>query len=205
MATKTDWRTYQSHNGSEMERRVFLAGAAALGTGLMEAQPPLRKKIRSLLAEGSETIDTVIGTQPLVVPPDLEAALQAGAQVRLRVEYPFGKNLLVVSGFVAAANDPPPPLPELPQNDPRIFTIIIVEIEFVLVSMSPQPTFGMLGRTVAEPKPSPFFPNLTDRISGLSCGFQNEGETTFSMLGFFAAGNHASYARVASGRIELQA
>src|SRR4051812_22444665 len=97
MATKTHC-VNNCLEHSDVKRRIFLAAAAGLTTGLTQAEPVVRRKIRSLLAEGSETIDTVIGTQPLIVPPYLEAALEAGAQVRLRVEYPVQKNLLVVYG-----------------------------------------------------------------------------------------------------------
>jgi hypothetical protein len=186
-----------------MNRRLFLGAAATLTPGLIHAGRVDQRKIRSLVAEGVATPDTVLGKQALTLPPDLVAALQAGAQIRIRLEYPRRRDLLMFYGFVAGPGDPPAPLTNLPENDPRIFTILALEIDHTLVSMYPEPTFGMFGRTIAEPKPSPFFPNLTGRIAGVSGGFGNEGETSFSMLGGINAGDHATYARVARGSIDL--
>ena len=107
-------------------------------------------------------------------------------------------------GFVAAPTDSPLPLANLAENDPRIFMILALEIHHTLVSMYPEPTFAVAGRTVGEPKPSPIFPNLIGRPSVVSGGFQNEGETSFSMLGAINAGDHATYARAARGSIPLQ-
>ena len=78
--------------GSRWARRSFLAAAGLAGAGAM-TQTGGRGKLRTLLAEGVVVPETIVGRQPLTLPPDLVAALQAGAQVRIRVEYPVRKDL----------------------------------------------------------------------------------------------------------------
>jgi hypothetical protein len=75
MASKTQRMLDHGQTKSGMERRLFLGTAGVLTAGLTHAQPVVRRKIRSLMAEGIETPDTVIGRQPLMLPPELVAAL----------------------------------------------------------------------------------------------------------------------------------
>lgn len=188
-----------------MRRRLFLGSAAVLtAAGAIEAQTEVRKKIRSLLVEGVIPPEEVVARQPLVLPPDLLAALQAGFQVRLRVEYPHRANLLVFYAFLAAPTDPAPPLAQLSPADPRIFVHIEFEIDDVLVASSPRPSFGLYGRAVAEPKPSPFFPGVTGLVSSVEGGFVSQGNTAFALVGVSCAGDHAVFAPVAQGFIDVQ-
>ena len=187
-----------------IRRRRFLSAAAFGAAGVAQAEPPLGKKVRSLIAEGIITPDAAIGRGPLLLPPELIAALEAGFQVRGRVEYPHMRNLLVFYAFLARPTDPAPPLDSLSPADQRIFTHIEVEIVDDLIAALPTPSFGMYGRVVSEPKPSPFFPGITGLVASVEGGFSAEGHTTFPMLAVSCAGDHAVFARPAQGRIELQ-
>jgi hypothetical protein len=186
-------------------RRSLLAAASAtLFTPLIARGEPQNKKIRTLLAEGAVAPETAIGEQPLNLPPDLVAALRAGAQIRARVEYPQRRNLLVFRAFLAAPGDPAPPLPELRDNDPRLFAHLLCEIQDVHLSTFPEMSVGLYGRILTEIKPSPFFPGLTGRLAAVQLGHQQEGDTAISMLTVSAAGDHVVVAREGRGRIELR-
>jgi hypothetical protein len=187
-----------------LNRRSLLVGGAGIPlVGGFAARADSSRKVRSLLAEGIAQADTVVGPAPLQLPPTILAALQAGGQLRIRLVYPEGHRIATFFGFLAGPADPPPPLASLEVNDPRVFTVLQFEIEREEVSFFPQPNFLLTGRLAAEVVPSPFFQGLTGRLAGITGGFAGEGNTTFSMLGGFVAGSHASYARTAAGRIEL--
>jgi hypothetical protein len=188
---------------NQVNRRGLLLGAAATTfAAALAGQAEEERKIRSLVAEGIATADTVVGQAPLILPQPIINALMNGSQLRVRIEYPDPRKTATFYGFVAGPNDPLP-LPSLALGDPRIFTVLRFEVQETLVAFSPQPTFTMLGRVAEETIPSPFFSGLLGRVAGITAGFQNEGQTTFTMLGGFVAGSHASYARVAYGTIEL--
>ena len=190
--------------GQQVGRRTLLrAAATGAVTAAVATADPLPKSVTRLLAEGVMTPETVISRQPLTLPPDLIAALRAGAQVRARVEYPFRRDLLVFKAFLASPGDPAPPLAELRDNDPRIFGHLIFEIHDTELTSYPENAVALLGRVVGEPKPSPFFPNLAGRIAMVSVGFQQEGVTNMSMLEVSVAGDHAVFAREARGMITL--
>jgi hypothetical protein len=186
------------------ERRSFLgAASAALSAPLLAQGEPLNKKVRTLLAEGALGLDTTIGEQPLNLPPELIAALRAGAQVRARVQYPDRGNLLVFQVFLAAPTDPPPPSPELRDNDPRLFAHMLFEIRDTHLSTFPEMSLGLYGRVLTEIKPSPFFPGLSGRLVALQLGFEQEGDTAVSMLTVTVAGDHVIVARQGRGHLEL--
>ena len=185
-------------------RRLFLGAASGLlSTAILAKAEPLPRKVRSLLAEGAVLPETAIGEQPLNLPPDLVAALRAGAQVRARVQYPERRNLLIFRAFLAAPGDPAPPSPELPDNDPRLFGHLLFEIQGTQISTFPEMSVGLYGRVLSELKPSPFFPGLTGRLMSVQLGFQQEGETAVSMLSVSVGGDHVVIAREGRGRVEL--
>ena len=185
-------------------RSILGAASAALFTPGLAVGEPLDKKVRTLLAEGVVAPETAIGEQPLNLPPDLVAALRAGAQIRARVEYPERRNLVVFRAFLAAPGDPPPPSPELRDNDPRLFAHLLFEIQHTHVSTFPEMSVGLYGRVLTEIKPSPFFPALTGRLAAVQLGYQQEGDTAVSMLSVSVAGDHVVVAREARGRIDLR-
>jgi hypothetical protein len=184
-------------------RRSFFGAASAAISAPLLGQPR-DKKIRTLLVEGVVAPETAIGEQPLNLPPDLVAALRAGAQIRARAEYPERRDLLVFRGFLAAPGDPAPPLPELRDDDPRVFAHLLFEIQHTHLSMFPEMSLGLYGRVLTEIKPSPFFPGLTGRLAAVQLGYLREGETPISMLTVSAAGDHLVVAREGRGRIELR-
>jgi hypothetical protein len=187
----------------QVNRRGLLLGAAATTfAAALPGQDEEKRKIRSLVAEGIATADTVVGQAPLILPQAIIDALMNGSQLRVRIEYPDPRKTATFYGFLAGPADPLP-LPRLALGDPRIFTVLRFEVQETLVAFSPQPAFTMLGRVAEETIPSPFFSGLLGRVAGITAGFQNEGQTTFTMLGGFVAGSHASYARVAYGTIDL--
>lgn len=190
-------------NTHQLGRRSLFGAAAAALSGRVLAGAPANRKIRTLLAEGAVAPETAIGKQPLNLPPDLVAALRAGAQIRARVQYPVRRNLLVFQGFLAAPGDPAPPSPELRDNDPRLFAHLLVEIRHTHLSTYPEMCLGLYGRLLTEIKPSPFFPGLTGRLTAVQLGYRQEGETSISMLTVSAGGDHVVVAREGRGRIDL--
>lgn len=187
-------------------RRSFVSAASAaifVPHLAMAGDERSNGRVRALVAEGAVAPETAIGEQPLNLPPDLIAALRAGAQIRARVDYPDRRNLLHFRAFLAAPGDPAPPSPELRADDPRLFAHLLFEIRHTQMSAFPEMSLGLYGRVLTEIKPSPFFPGLTGRLVGVQLGYRQEGETPVSILTVSVGGDHVIVAREGRGRIEL--
>lgn len=182
-------------------RAVLLGSGAAAAATVLRATPVVTRKVRYLLAEGVAELDSVIAEQPLIdiLDAGTVAAVQGGfVEIRVRWTYPVRRNVAVFTGFVALPGSP------MPIDTPAsVFTVLELEVYDTLVSATPENTFGLFGRFLREPVPSPYFPNLEGRIAAVTAGFENEGETSFKLVGGIAAGSHATYARHAKGVIEL--
>ena len=69
---------------SNINRRLFLGTAATLTAGPANARPVDQRIIKSLVAEGVATPETVLAKGLLTLPPGLLAAIEAGSQIRIR-------------------------------------------------------------------------------------------------------------------------
>lgn len=149
-----------------------------------------------LTAEG--TVDDF----SLVWPTPTLPELQDGLIIRVRIRFPVdGRDILEWSTFLAPANAPSQSL--------AVLTFFHLGVEKIILSDEPTPNFCLAGRVLDNPAidnagHSPFG-DLTGYAGMIYGGFDKPGnQTTFTLLGGAAAGNHASAVRTAYGSLRFR-
>ena len=195
-------RNAQSNTTETPNRRHFLKGLGALGAGSLlvsraaMAGPAKYAQRFQLSATGTVTDLSLVWPAPEIPP------LPPGTIIRARVEFPIeGHDILEWQTFVAAENAP----------DQSLFMITLfhMRVDRIGLSETPAPHFGLFGQVinnppVDNPNHSPFG-DLTGRIAMGYAEFDAPGDnTTFTLLGGAAAGNHASAVRAATGSLHIR-
>ena len=183
-------------------RRAFLKGLGGLGAvSLGCAAPALAGSARyaqrfQLSAAGTLDDFSLIWPTPEIPPPD------PGIIVRVRIEFPIkGHDLLEWVTFLASE--------DAPDQSLFIVTLLHIRVDKIGLSDTPGPHFGLFGQIidnppVENPGHSPFG-DLTGRVTTVYAGFDAPGDdTTFTLLGGAAAGNHASALRNATGSLHIR-
>ncbi|MCI0748322.1 MAG: twin-arginine translocation signal domain-containing protein [Verrucomicrobia subdivision 3 bacterium] len=182
-------------------RRAFLKGLGMLGAGsVICSQPAVAASAKyahrfQLFAEGTVTDFSLVWPTPQVPP------LPAGTVLRVRVEFPIrGHDLLEWHTFLAPQNSPNQSL--------AVLTLFHMRLDRIGLSETPAPHFGLFGQiidnpVVDNPNHSPFG-DLTGRVAMGYAQFDAPGDnTTFTMLGGAAAGDHATAIRSATGSLHI--
>jgi len=183
-------------------RRGFLKGLGALGAASVLCG---RTALAGSERHGSRLelfVEATVEDFTLLWPtPDLPP-LQPGTILRVRMEFPVHRpNLLEWHTFVAAAAAPEQPL--------FVVTLFRMRVDHIALSRRPVPNFGLFGQVidnpvVDNPNRSPFG-DLTGHILMIGGQFDAPGDnTTFTLLGGMAAGNHASALRTAIGSLRIR-
>lgn len=193
----------QSPRAAKPNRRAFLGGLGALGTGAvvcgrtMAANFPARYAKRfQLFAEGTVTDFSLVWPAPQL-PPLAEETI-----IRIRLQFPFqGQDILEWLTYLAPLNAPDQSL--------AVVTLFHMRVDKIGLSETPARNFGLFGQVidnpvVNNPNHSPWG-DLTGEIQIVSGQFDAPGNhTVFTLLGGNAAGNHASALRTATGSLHIQ-
>lgn len=192
---------------------AVLGGAAALAPttamastgGIRRCYPNWHARRFRFEAKGKGRFTDVVGFYwPFPVP----AAELAWASVEVRMKFPYQQcDLLHLQVFLL----PPASIAFFGSDTPVLISDSLTEIEEITVGppvdypdappgsptflSGPKPTFGMVGRVVANDVESPFGP-MIGKIAMFGGAFDHEGDNVnFYLLGGMVAGQHATYQR----------
>lgn len=144
---------------SVINRRNWLLGASAFTSALV---PPVRaERVNAMRLkfdiEARVPVAGLLTPTPLVFPPEVAAALGAGAlEIRVRYKFPLEqRDLLGIQVFLAPPGAPYPLPDPPPASDQSSVAYFEVDVYDVLTVDRPNATVAMVGQVVRTPG-SPF-------------------------------------------------